>query len=167
MKPYFPCTTSILIRPFVSRLSHPLLRFAVVIISLAPLRSATETSSRIHKFPARIRGTLHRRIPEIFLPKISQKFVVDFRFVDTFQHPLPAFLFVLLLLRTCVSSLYLPFVGWKLKIRNSPLFSFSRVYSVVAVCIYSACASAWKGVAGKFEKIGDGMCGVAGIFADM
>lgn len=28
------------------------------------------------------------------------------------------------------------------------------MYSVVAVCIYSACASAWKGVAGKFEKIG-------------
>lgn len=40
------------------------------------------------------------------------------------------------------------------------------MYSVVAVCIYSACASARvKGVAGKFEKIGDGMCGVAGIFA--
>lgn len=166
MKPYFPCTTSILIRPFVSRLSHPLLRFAVVIISLAPLRSATETSSRIHKFPARIRGTLHRRIPEIFLPKISQKFVVDFRFVDTFQHPacLPfcPFTFTYMCIFSVSSFCRLETENSKF----SSLFFFTCVFCGSGLYLFSV-RKCMEGVAGKFEKIGDGMCGVAGIFADM
>lgn len=53
-------------------LSYPIC--SVVIISRLS-RSPTETSSRIHKFLGRIRGILQQRIPEIFSPKIFQKFV--------------------------------------------------------------------------------------------
>lgn len=68
------CSTSARLRNYISR----------------PSRSATETSSRIHKFPPRIRGTLRHGIPEIFSPKIFQKFVPHRRDVTSVFFHSPA-----------------------------------------------------------------------------